>query len=217
MKILAAILVGAALAFVGMYLGMRAAGPVTHGYNLGSLSYEVTPARDGNAELIIPRTGLRLQAKVVDAPFLLRIKPRSFSKLGIAKAVGGIRAAALEAKKEIKHDVIWTFVRAFVWALGGGILAAIAAGILMFFLRGLGSAIVAGTVGVVVSVLIIAGSGLWVWKAHYIDALENPTVVAGPHRQTLNLKPLIRKLRDADSFEEVVRDLVPILPQVLAG
>jgi len=55
-----------------MYAAMRIAGPVTRGYNLGSLSYEVQPTLHGNAELLIPHTGLRLQAKVLDAPFVLR-------------------------------------------------------------------------------------------------------------------------------------------------
>jgi hypothetical protein len=205
------------LTLAGMYLGMRIAGPTTRGYNLGSLSYEIRPALHGNAVVLIPHTGIRLHAKVVDAPYVLRVKPRSFSLTGIAQAALGTRSALNTAKDDIVEGVIWAFVRAFLYALGGGLVGAALSAALAFFFGRLGTAILCGVIGVLVTLLVVGGSAVWVWQAHYIDALEQPTVVAAGEHTKLNLKPLIRKIRTANSLEDVIHDLAPVLQQVARG
>src|SRR5437899_4836919 len=102
----------------GMYVGMRIAGPVTGSYNLGTLSYEIRPELHGNAEVLIPHTGVKLRAKLVDAPYLLIVKPRSFSVTGIGEAALGVRSALNTAKNDIVDGIIRAFVRAFLYALG---------------------------------------------------------------------------------------------------
>jgi hypothetical protein len=200
-----------------MYAGMRIAGPVTRGYNLGTLSYEVVPSLHGNAEILIPRTGVRLQAKLVDAPFVLKVKPRSLSLTGIAQAAVGMRSALSTAKTDIVHGAIWAFVRAFLYALGGGLVGAALSALLIFFFSRLGTAILCGAIGVVVTLVLVGGSAVWVWRAHYIHALEHPTVISGPRRTKLNLSPLVRKIRKAHTFEDVIHDLAPVLEQVARG
>jgi hypothetical protein len=217
MSRLAALALTLVLTLAGMYLGMRIAGPVTRPYNLGTLSYEVVPTLHGNAEILIPRTGVRLEAKLVDAPFVLRVKPRSLSVTGIAEAALGARAALKTAKSDIVHGATWAFVRAFLYALGGGLVGAALSGVLVFFFSRLGTAILCGALGVVLTLVAVGGSGIWVWRAHYIQALEHPTVISGPHRAKLNLTPLIRKIRMAHSLEDVIHDLAPVLEQVARG
>jgi hypothetical protein len=217
MNRLAAILLTLVLTCAGMYVGMRIAGPVTRGYNLGSLSYEIEPALHGNSEILIPHTGVRLQAKLVHAPFILKVKPKTFSLTGLAEAGIGVRSALDTAKSDIVHGATWAFVRAFLYALGGGLIGAGISALLVFFFFRLGTAILCGVIGVLVTLVVVGGSGFWVWRAHYIQALEHPTVVSGPHRTKLNLTPLIRKIRRAHSLEDVIHDLAPVLVQVARG
>lgn len=214
---LASIALTLVLTLAGMYLGMRIAGPVTRSYNLGSISYEVRPALHGSAEVFIPHTGIRLKAKVVDAPYVLRVKPRSLSLTGIAEAALGVRSALDTAKTDIIHGVIWTFVRAFLYALAGGLVGAAIAAVLVLFFGRLGRAIMCGFIGVFVTLAVVGGSAVWVWQAHYISALEHPTVIAGAHSAKLNLHPLIEKIRRAHSLEDVIHDLAPVLAQVARG
>jgi len=217
MSRLAALALTLVLTLGCMYAAMRIAGPVTRPYNLGTLSYEVEPTLHGNAEILIPHTGVRLEAKLVDAPYVLRVKPRSLSATGIAEAALGARAALKTAKSDIVHGATWAFVRAFLYALGGGLVGAALSALLVFFFFRLGTAILCGVVGVIMTLVVVAGSGVWVWRAHYIDALEHPTVVSGPRRAKLNLTPLIRKIRTANSLEDVIHDLAPVLEQVARG
>lgn len=200
-----------------MYAAMRMAGPVTRGYNLGTLSYEVQPSLNGRAELVIPHTGVRLEAKALDAPYVLRVKPRSLSVKGLAEAAVGVRSAVHTAKNDIVRGVIWAFVRALVYALVGGLIGAALSATLVFVFGRLGRALLAGVIGVVLAVAGVGASGLWVWQAHYIRALEHPTVIAGERAQKLNLAPLLRRIRHARDFEEVIRDLSSVLVQVARG
>jgi len=108
-------------------------------------------------------------------------------------------------------------VRAFLYALGGGLVgAALSAGLVLVFGR-LGRALLAGILGVLLTLVVVGGSAVWVWQAHYIHALEHPTVIAGPHRKKLNLAPLIRKIRNARNLEDVIHDLAPTLIKVARG
>jgi hypothetical protein len=214
---LASIALTLVLALAGMYLGMRIAGPTTRAYNLGKLEYEVTPSWHGNANVVIPHTGLRLEAKLVKAPFDLRVKPTSFSLTGLAQAGLGVRSALQTAKDDIVRGATFAFVRAFLYALAGGLIGVAIAAVLVFFFGRLGTAIVCAVLGVALTVVVVGGSGIWVWRAHYIEALEHPTAVAGGQRAKLNLKPLIRKIRKAHSLEDVVHDLAPVLEQVARG
>ena len=214
---LASIALTIVLTLAGMYLGMRIAGTSTRSYNLGSLQYEVRPVLHGRAEIVIPHTGLRLESKHLHAPFLLKVRPHSFSLTGIAEAGLGVRSALTTAKTDIVHGATWAFVRAFLYALGGGLIAALISALLVFFFGRLGTAILCAALGVLLTLAVVGGSGVWVWRSHYVQALEHPTVVAGGQRTKLNLRPLIRKLKKAHSLEDVVHDLAPVLRQVAAG
>lgn len=217
MSRLAAVALTLVLTLAGMYVGMRIAGPVTRGYNLGSMSYEVRPALHGNAEIVVPRTGLRLKAKLLDAPFVLRVKPASLSVTGLAEAALGVRSALDTAKSDIVDGVIRAFARAFLYALGGGLLAAALSALIVFFFGRVGTAILCGMIGAFLTLAVVSGCAIWVWQAHYIHALEHPTVVSGPHRTQLNLSPIVRKLRRSGSLEEVIHDLAPVLVQIARG
>src|SRR5215471_12024370 len=122
MKRLAAVALTLVLTVVGMYVGMRIAGPVTRSYNLGAISYEIRPARHGKTEIVIPHTGLRLEAHNIHAPFVLRVEPTSFSLTGLAEAGLGVQSSLSTARSDIVHGATWAFVRAFLYALAGGLV-----------------------------------------------------------------------------------------------
>lgn len=217
MSRLAAVALTLVLTLAGMYVGMRLAGPMTRGYNLGSMSYEVRPALHGKAEILVPRTGLRLESKRVHAPFLLRVEPASLSVTGLAEAALGVRSALDTARSDIVDGVIRAFARTFLYALGGGLVAAALSALIVLFFGRIGTAILCGLMGTVVTLGVVAGCAVWVWQAHYIQALEHPTVVSGPHRTQLNLSPLVQKLRRSGGLEDVIHALAPVLVQIARG
>ena len=205
------------LTVVGMYVGMRIAGPVTRSYNLGSVTYEISPARHGKTEIVVPHAGLRLEAHNIHAPFVLRVEPTSFSLTALAEAAVGVQSSLSTARSDIVHGATWAFVRAFLYALAGGLVAAALAALLVFFFFRLGTAILCAVLGVVLTLVVVGGSAVWVWQAHYVRALEHPTVVAGPSQTNLDLAPVVRKLRRSHSLEDIIRNLAPLLEQVARG
>ena len=62
-----------------MWVGMRAAGPQTHDYNLGSVSLYVAPSWSGKAKVYIPIAGWEIEAPVFSAPYAFHAQPRHVS------------------------------------------------------------------------------------------------------------------------------------------
>src|SRR6266511_3449206 len=112
---------------VCMLLAMRLAGPVTHKYNLGTLQYEVRPSFSGKAELFVPLAGWQLEAPVFDAPYTLHLQPKDVDAREIVRAAAGVKESIKTAKHDVKHGAILTFVRAFLFALAGGLAAGVVA------------------------------------------------------------------------------------------
>jgi hypothetical protein len=195
---------------VCMLLAMRLAGPVTHKYNLGTLQYEVSPSFSGKAQLFVPLAGWQLEAPVYDAPYTLHVQPKDVDPHEVVRAARGVKESLKTAKKDVKHGAIFTFVRAFMFALAGGLAAALVA-VLAFlaFGRPRRLAWTAGACCFALSVLLAGGSGLWVWQSLNISALKRPVATRGAGSKVV--AAVIRRLANDGSLETVIQDLAPLL------
>ena len=90
--ILVAAVVGAALfTLLCMWIAMRAAGPQTHGYNLGSVQFDIAPSWSGKAKVYIPIAGWEIEAPIFSAPYAFHAQPRHVSP---ARGQAGRRTAS---------------------------------------------------------------------------------------------------------------------------
>jgi hypothetical protein len=191
---------------VCLVLAMRLAGPVTHSYNLGTLEYEIKPSFSGKAQIYVPLADWELEAPLYGAPYVLHVEPREVSPTALVRAAKGFKPALGQAKKDIKHSAIWTFVRAFMFGLLGGLAAAL---LVLMFLRAIGrtwktSAIV-GASCFVLAALLVAGSGLWLWQSLDLNAFHDITITKGR-----GAKAMVRareQLRDDNGLPAILQDL----------
>lgn len=195
---------------VCMLLAMRLAGPVTHGYNLGTLQYEISPSFSGKAELFVPLAGWELEAPVSSAPYTIRVVPQDVNSKAIVRAAQGIEQTIKTAKHDVKHAAILTFVRAFLLALAGGFVAAVIA--LLAFLafrrpQRLAWAAAAGCFAL--SILLTSASGLWVWQSLDISALKHPVATRGAGSKTV--ARVVTKLANDRDLGTIIQDLAPLL------
>jgi hypothetical protein len=163
-----------------MLVGMRAAGPVTWDYNLGSLELEVRPSFAGKAQLYLPLAGWQLEAPIFSAPYAIRVEPRRVSVAAITRASNGLHRTIKRTQTDLKDAAIWTFVRAFLFALAGGLAAGAVVTLTMRALqRRWGAAVRAGGACLALAALVLVGSGLWLWQSLDIDALKRARVTSG--------------------------------------
>ncbi len=199
-------LVFALFTLVCMLLAMRLAGPVTHSYNLGTLEYEIKPSFSGKAQIYVPLAGWELEAPLYGAPYVLHIEPRQVSPTALVRAAKGFRPALRQAKKDIKHSAIWTFVRAFLFGLLGGVAAAL---LVLLFLRAIGrawrTAVIVGAGCFVLATLLVAGSGLWLWQSLDLNAFHDITITRGAGaRAMVNARS---ELRHDNGLPAILQDL----------
>jgi hypothetical protein len=189
-----------------MLLAMRLAGPVTHSYNLGTLRYEIKPSFSGKAQIYVPLADWELEAPLYGAPYVLHVEPRQVSPSALVRAAKGFKASLGQAKKDITHSAIWAFVRAFLFELLGGVAAAL---LVLLFLRAIGrawrAAAIVGAGCFVLAVLLVAGSGLWLWLSLDVNAFQNSTITRGiGSRATLRAR---NQLRDDNGLPAILQDL----------
>ena len=174
-----------------MVIAMRVAGPITHEYNLGSVRFEVTPSFSGKAQIYVPLVGWQLEAPLFSAPYTIRAEPRQVSAAAVAQAAKGFRTTLEQTERDLEHAAIWTFVRAFLFALAGGAAAAVVIALLLGALQGgWGTALRAGAACFVLSLLLIAASALWLWQSLDINAFKRTQITSG------HGTPLTAALRD---------------------
>jgi hypothetical protein len=189
-----------------MVLAMRLAGPVTHSYNLGTLQYEIKPSFSGKAQIYVPLADWELEAPLYGAPYVLHVEPREVSPTALVRAAKGFKPALAQAKKDIKHSAIWTFVRAFMFGLLGGLAAALLA---LLFLRAIGRAwrtsVIVGASCFALAALLVAGSGLWLWQSLDLDAFHDITITKG--RGAEAMVRAREQLRDDNGLPAILQDL----------
>jgi len=203
---LVAAVVGAALfTLLCMWIGMRAAGPQTHSYNLGSVQFDIAPSWSGKAKVYIPIAGWEIEAPVFSAPYALHAQPRHVSPSAVERAAHGIRKTLKKAKSELKTAAIITAVRAFLFAL----LGALAAGaVVMLLLRSFGyrwrQGLLAGGACLAFGIVVVGTSGLWLWQSLDLKAFKRAKVTLGSGKALTNSVERFRNDRKVDS---VIQDL----------
>jgi hypothetical protein len=185
---LAAAGLGAALfTLLCMWIGMRAAGPQTHSYNLGTVELAVEPSWSGKAKVYIPLAGWEIEAPIFSAPYAFHAQPRRISTTAIERAAHGARKTLRKTKSDLKWAAIITGIRAFLFALLG---ALVAGAIVMLVLRSFGflwkQALVAGAACLAFGAVVVATSGLWLWQSLDIKAFKHPKITLGSGRVLTN-------------------------------
>jgi len=203
---LAAGVLGVALfTLVCMWIGLRAAGPQAHSYNLGSVELYVAPSFSGKATVSIPIAGWEIEAPIFSAPFALHAQPKRVSPTALARASKGVKLTLKKTKSQLKTAAIITFVRAFLFAL----LGALAAGaIVMLVLRVLDypwkTALIAGGGCLALGVVVVGTSGLWLWQSLTISAFKQTTVTLGSGKV---LTRNVVRFRNDGQVNTVLQDL----------
>jgi hypothetical protein len=188
-----------------MWVGMRAAGPQSHSYNLGSVSFYVSPSFSGKAKVYVPIAGWEIEAPIFSAPYAFHVQPRRVSAGALERATRGVRETLKKTKSQLKSAAIVTFVRAFLFAL----LGALAAGaIVLLVVRVLSypwkTALIAGGGCVAFAVVLLGASGLWLWQSLTIGAFKQAKVTLGSGKV---LTKNISRFRDDGQVNSVLQDL----------
>lgn len=195
---------------VCMLLAMRIAGPVVHSYNFGTLEYEIRPSFSGKAEIYVPIVDWQLEAPLYGAPYALHIEPRHLSTKALVQAAKGFVPALKQAKKDIKHSAILTFVRAFLFGLLGGVSAAL---IGLLFLRAIGrpwrTAVIVGSSCFALTTLLVAGSGIWLKTSLDLNKFRDVTIVRG--KRSKAMIDARRELHQDQNFAAILQDLSRLL------
>jgi hypothetical protein len=197
---------GAALfTLLCMWIGMRAAGPQTHGYNLGSVQLDVAPSWSGKAKVYIPLAGWEIEAPVFSAPYAFHAQPRRVSPTAIARAAHGVKKTLKKTKSELKTAAIITAVRAFLFALLG---ALVAGAIVMLILRSFGfvwkQALVAGAGCFAFGAIVVGTSGLWLWQSLDIKAFKRAKITLGSGKVLTNS---VDRFRNDQRVNTIFQDL----------
>jgi len=188
-----------------MWIGLRAAGPQSHSYNLGSVQFSVAPSFSGKAQVYVPIAGWEIEAPVFSAPYAFHAQPRRVSPTAIKRASKGVKETLKTTKRQLKTAAIITVARAFLFAL----LGALAAGaVVMLLLRVLShrwrTALLAGAACLAFGVVVLGTSGLWLWQSLDIKAFKQAKVTLGSGKV---LARNISRFRDDGKVSSVLQDL----------
>jgi hypothetical protein len=205
LRLAAAVLGMALFTLLCMWIGLRAAGPQAHSYNLGSVEFYVAPSFSGKAAVSVPIAGWEIEAPIFSAPYAFHAQPQRVSPTALVRASKGVKQTLKKTKSQLKTAAIITFVRAFLFAL----LGALAAGaIVMLVLRVLNypwkTALIAGGGCLALGVVVVGASGLWLWQSLSISAFRQAKVTSGTGKVlTRNLS----RFRDDGQVNSVLKDL----------
>jgi hypothetical protein len=204
-RIAAAAVAGALFTLLCMWIGLRAAGPQSHSYNLGSVEFYVAPSFSGKAKVYIPLAGWEIEAPVFSAPYAFHAQPRRVSPTAVKRAAHGVRQTIKKTKRELKRAAIVTFVRAFLFAL----LGALAAGaVVMLLLRALRyrwkPSLLAGGACLAFGVIVVAASGLWLWQSLDIKAFKRAKITLGSGKV---LTRSVERFRNDGRVNTIFQDL----------
>jgi hypothetical protein len=188
-----------------MWIGLRAAGPQSHSYNLGSVQLSVAPSFSGKAQVYVPIAGWEIEAPIFSAPYAFHAQPQRVSPTAIKRASKGVKETLKTTKRQLKTAAIITVVRAFLFAL----LGALAAGsVVMLILRVLSyrwrTALLAGAACLAFGVVLLGTSGLWLWQSLDIKAFKQAKVTLGSGEV---LTRNISRFRDDGKVSSVLQDL----------
>ena len=205
LRLAAATIAAGLFTLLCMWLGLRVAGATSHMYNLGAVELTVAPSFSGKVQVDIPLAGWEIEAPVFSAPYALHAEPQRISPAAVRRASHGVRQTIRTTKRELKHAATITFIRAFLFALDGALVAGL---FVILLLRTLGSgwrtAVLAGSGCLAFGFVVVAASGLWLWQSVDVRAFKDAKVTLG------NGKVLTRsviRFRNDNSITTVFQDL----------
>ncbi len=207
---IAGIALGAAVfTLLAMWIGVRAGGPQSHTLSIGSVQFDVSPSFSGKAQVYIPLAGWEIEAPVFSAPYAFHAQPRRISPTAIKRAAHGVHETLQKTKRELKRAAIITFVRAFLFAL----LGALVAGAIVFLIaRSLAyrkkPALVAGAGCLALGVLVVAASGLWVWQSLDLKSFREPKITLGDGRALTIARNQLRNSKGENSVLKILSRFV---------
>ena len=205
LKIAAAVAGAALFTLICMWLGLRVAGPQSHGYNLGSVEFSLAPSFSGKAKVYIPLAGWEIEAPVFSAPYAIHAQPRRVSPGAVERAAHGVRKTLKTTKEDLKHAAIVTIIRAFLFAL----LGALAAGaVTMLLLRALRyrwrTSLLAGASCLSFGAIVVFASGLWLWQSLDVKAFKQAKITVGSGRV---LARSVHRFRNDIDVNTIIEDL----------
>jgi hypothetical protein len=197
---------GAALfTLLSMWIGLRVAGPVSHSYNLGSVQFDIEPSFSGKAKVYIPLAGWEIEAPIFSAPYAVHAQPRRVSPSAVRRAAHGVHKTIKKTKHDLKWAAIWSFVRAFLFALAGALAAG---GVVALLLRALEyrwkTALVVGASCLAFGVVVVGTSGLWLWQSLDIKAFRRAQATRGSGQAFRNA---VERFRNDGRASTVLKDL----------
>jgi Calcineurin-like phosphoesterase len=169
-----------ALAFGGMWLGLRLSTAGTYPSALGSASFQVQLSSHGRVEVFIPLADWGLRAHAFSAPVTLHVEPRALNRQALIAAASGDQALLTRTLKDLGHDGTLALLRALRFMLLGVlIVAALAWAVLRGYRVRRRRLLIGIPVGIVAAGVIMSGAltlrtrGTW-----DSDALAHPTYFA---------------------------------------
>jgi predicted phosphodiesterase len=126
-RYLAIALAVAAVSLAGVLLGMRVAGSDTYTTDLGNVRMEVEPALSGEVNAYVPIADWGLRANAFSTPVRLRAEALSVNRQAVLRAASGDSAVLSRAERQLDDAAGSALLREALFAIGGGVLAALAA------------------------------------------------------------------------------------------
>jgi predicted phosphodiesterase len=169
-----------ALAFGGIWLGLRVASAGTYPSALGSASFKVELSSHGRVEVFIPLADWGLRAHAFSAPVTLHVEPRVLNRQALIAAASGNDALLRRTLKDLAHDGSLALRRALRYMIVGVLIAAAFAwGVLRIYHCRRRRLLIGVPAAIVIIGLVTSGGLLWQIRSSWNgDALSHPTYYA---------------------------------------
>jgi predicted phosphodiesterase len=170
-----------ALAFAGVWAGLRLSSPGQYDTDLGRVSVQVTPSFHGEIEAFIPLADWGVRTRPFSAPIKVHVEPRTVQRDVVVRAASGNDESLLKSTEDdLRRAVRSAALRAVRWALAGA--AALAALVTLLLYAG-GERRRRLLAGLPVAVMVVAAAGCAGSLARAAatfdsDGLDHPTFYA---------------------------------------
>ena len=207
-----------AIALGGVLVGMRLAGSDVYGTELGSVRLEVEPHWGGQVDAYVPIANWGIRAAAFDAPVRLRAEVRSLDRRAVLRAAGGDARVLSRTEDQLGHAANVALVREALFGVGGGLLAALLA---ILVLRTIGprrrrTLIATGAAIFLTGLAVVGVSVLLVSSTFHASAFERPRFYANG-AELLQLLDVVQSAdAKADQYSNKVQGTLVRLSSLIA-
>lgn len=169
-----------AIALGGVLVGMRLAGSDTYETALGDVRLEVEPHWGGQVDAYVPIADWGLRAAAFHSPVRLRAEVRSLNRRTVLRAAGGDAGILSRTEHQLDDAAGKAVLREALFGIGGGILAAALATLVLLALGRRGKRLLIGTfAAIALSGVAIVGVSVALLRGTFDpDAFERPRFYA---------------------------------------